>query len=58
MKRTYVIDDVSYRWTQIPNVAVQQRAVERADRTFYTDSNYATVIGTVTTTAYAQGYKD
>ncbi len=34
---------ISFRWTQIPKAAVQQRAVERTIRTFYTDSNYATV---------------
>ena len=58
VKWTYVIENVSFRWTQIPNVTLQQRAVERTIRKFYTDSNYATVIGSATTTVYAKEYKD
>ena len=58
IKWTYVIEDVAFRWTEIPTAAVQQRAVERTIRTFYTDSNYATEIDSVTTTAYAKDYKD
>ncbi len=58
VKRTYVIENVSFRWTKIPNVTLQQRAVERTIRKFYTDSNYATVIGSATTTVYAKDYKD
>ena len=58
IKWTYVIEDVAFRWTEIPTAAVQQRAVERTIRTFYTDSNYATAIDSVTTTAYAKDYKD
>ncbi|MEY8355564.1 hypothetical protein AALB39_19700 [Lachnospiraceae bacterium 54-53] len=57
-KRVYYKEVISFRWTQIPNVAVQQKAVERTVRTFYTDSNYATVIKSVTTHNYAKGYKD
>ncbi len=58
IKWTYVIEYVAFRWTEIPTAAVQQRAVERTIRTFYTDSNYATAIDSVTTTAYAKDYKD
>ncbi|WP_333645543.1 hypothetical protein [Lacrimispora sp.] len=58
VKRTYVIEDVSFRWTQIPNIPVQQRAVERTIRKFHADSNYATVIDSATTTVYAKDYKD
>lgn len=58
VKRTYVDEHVSYRWTEIPNVVLQQRAVERTIRTFYLDSNYATVIDTVTTYAYSQYYEE
>lgn len=57
-KRVYYKEVISFRWTQIPNVAVQQRAVERTVRTFYTDSNYATVVSSTTTYNYARGYKD
>lgn len=57
-KKTYYNETISFRWTQIPNAAVQQRAVERTKRTFYTDSNRATVVQIVTTTSYAQDYKN
>ena len=58
ISKTYVEEDVAYRWTQIPTAAVQQQAVERTIRTFYTDSNYATVIDEVTTYVYSQWYED
>lgn len=58
VKRTYVNENVSFRWTEIPNVSLQQKAVERTIRTFYLDSNYATVIDTVTTYAYSEHYED
>ena len=58
LKWTYVIEDVSFRWTKIPNVTLQQRAVELTMRKFYADSNYATVIGSAKTTVYAKNYKD
>lgn len=57
-KKTYYNEVISFRWTQIPNAAVQQRAVERTNRTFYTDSNRATVVQVVTTTSYARDYKN
>jgi hypothetical protein len=57
-KRTYYNEVISFRWTQIPNAAVQQKAVERTNRTFYTDSNRATVVQVVTTTSYAKDYKN
>ncbi|WP_313069852.1 hypothetical protein [Lacrimispora sp.] len=57
-KKTYYNEVVSFRWTEIPNVAVQQKAVERTERTFYTDSNRATAVQIVTTTSYAQDYKN
>lgn len=58
VKRTYVTEDVSFRWTTIPNVFLQQKAVERTIRKFYSDSNYATVIGNVTTYAYSDYYEE
>ena len=58
VKRTYVKENVAFRWTEIPNVVLQQKAVERTIRTFYLDSNYATVIDTVTTYAYSKYYED
>lgn len=57
-KRVYYKEVVSFRWTQIPNVTLQQKAVERTIRTFYTDSNYATVVSSTTTLSYAKGYKE
>lgn len=57
-KRTYYTEVISFRWTQIPNAAVQQRAVERTNRTFYTDSNRATVVQIVTSTSYSREYKN
>jgi hypothetical protein len=57
-KKTYYNEVVSFRWTEIPNAAVQQKAVERTNRTFYTDSNRATIVQIVTTTSYAQDYKN
>ncbi len=58
VKRVYYKEVVSFRWAQIPNVTLQQKAVERTIRTFYTDSNYATKIGSTTTYVYSSSYKD
>lgn len=58
IKKTYVVEDVSFSWTTIPNVTLQQKAVERTIRTFYTDKTYSTVMDTVTTIVYSQYYQD
>ncbi len=58
MKGLYYNEDIAYRYTEIPNAYVQQKAVERTIRTFYTDSNRATVVDDVTTYVYSKDYKD
>ncbi|WP_077612141.1 hypothetical protein [Clostridium sp. Marseille-P2415] len=57
VKRAYYKEEIAYRYTQIPNAYVQQKAVERTRRTFYTDSNYATSMGSATTYVYSKYYK-
>lgn len=57
-KRVYIKESIYFKWTNVPNVTLQQKAVEYTARTYYTDSNYATVTGSTSTYTYAKGYKN
>ena len=55
----YTREEVSYRWTNVPNAPLQQRAVERVVRTFYSDRAHNNEIGEpVVTYVYDSYYNE